>query len=83
VLSNILIRSKYSLPQAKIQNTDLRSENIKDSFQINLNFKENLENKNIIIVDDICTSGSTINEASEALKTLNPNKIIGLVIAKD
>ncbi len=83
MLSNILIRSKYSLPQAKIQNTDLRSENIKDSFQINLNFKENLENKNIIIVDDICTSGSTINEASEALKTLNPNKIIGLVIAKD
>lgn len=41
-----------------------RKENIKDAFYIDLN----LNNKNVLIIDDIVTSGSTINEIE---KTIN------------
>jgi len=103
IFDNILIRTKYSLPQAKIQNADLRRENIKDSFELRKPLltspyqeRNNLlnnslpdkgglgwVNKNIILVDDICTSGSTLDECVRALETLKPKNIYKLVIARE
>lgn len=44
---------------------------------------EILQNKNIILVDDIFTTGSTANECSKMLKQAGANKIGVLTIAKD
>lgn len=82
VVNNLLIRKKYTLPQAKIDNKEQRKINIKNSFQINPNFKNDLKNKNIILIDDISTTGATIKECAKTLKTLKPKTVYGLVIAK-
>ena len=45
----------------------------------------NLENKNVLIVDDIVTSGATINSISEELRKDNENiniKVFSIAIAR-
>ena len=82
VINNVLIRTKHTSPQAKIENLKQRKINIKNSFQININFKKSLKNKNIILIDDISTTGATIEECAKTLKPLKPKTVYGLVIAK-
>lgn len=62
---NIIERCINTTPQSKL-NKKQRFENIKGAF----NLKSNVcvKDKNILIIDDIFTSGSTINECSKVLK---------------
>lgn len=67
-------------PHAKIKGVEKRIKNISGCFKIKNS--ENVKKKNIILIDDIFTSGATINEAIKILKENNVGKIIALVIAK-
>lgn len=72
------------IKNTKTQSTLMASEripNIKNAFKIT--DIDVIENKNIILFDDIATTGSTINEISKLLKKNNVKKILVLVIAKD
>ncbi len=42
----------------------------------------NLKGKKVLLVDDICTTGSTLKAAINLVKKLNPKKIEVLVVAK-
>lgn len=72
-----LIRIKNTKPQVRL-NAEQRKENIKNCFSWQ---GENLKNKNILLIDDVVTTGSTLNECSIVLKTNGAGKIWGLVIA--
>jgi len=80
--SEILIRIKNNSPQANIHNLNERKKNVKNIFKISLNKTNLIKNKWIILVDDVYTSGSTMQEAARVLKKYKPKKIIGLVLAK-
>jgi predicted amidophosphoribosyltransferase len=41
-----------------------------------------INDKKILLVDDVCTSGSTLREAASTLKQSGARNIIGFVIAK-
>ena len=41
-----------------------------------------LRHKTIILVDDVCTTGATLEECAQVLKPLQPKQIWGLVIAQ-
>lgn len=75
---NNLIRIKYTKPQAKIKK-EKRKENIKNSFKWNGN---SLKDFSIILVDDVATSGSTLEECAKVLKESGANEVWGLVIAR-
>lgn len=77
---NNLIRFKETKSQVEIKDWEQRRNNLNNSFKI-LN-PAKIAGKNIIIVDDVYTSGSTINEAVKVLKESQVNKIIAFVIAK-
>jgi ComF family protein len=81
--NDILIRRKHTLPQAKIKDPKEKKRNIKEAFSINPNFEKSsiIQNKNIILIDDISTTGATLEEAAQTLKPLQPKQIWGLVIA--
>ncbi len=72
---------------AKVKNTPLqvdlsqeeRRENIKNSFKL-LN-KEIYTDKNVLIFDDILTTGSTIHEAYREVKKAKPKNIYAYIIA--
>jgi len=78
-MSNKLIRVKYKKAQAKITAKQERMQNIKDCFKWT---GKDLGKQNIIIVDDIVTTGSTLNEMSRILKQNNAGEVWGLVIAR-
>ena len=58
-----------------------RVENIKNAFKIIDN--NIVENKNVILFDDIITTGVTVNEISKILKKAGAKKVLVLIIAKD
>jgi competence protein ComFC len=76
-LNNNLIRTKNTKPQVNL-NAKERKENVKNVFA----WKGNkLNNKNILLIDDVVTTGSTLNECAKILKSYGAGKIWALVIA--
>ena len=66
-------RRKNTKKMCKILDKEKREKNIKDSFNVD----EKFQGKNILIFDDIITTGATIKEFSEEIKKQNKvNKII-------
>lgn len=82
LMNNLLIRTKYNLPQVKIKNTEQRKTNIKNAFQINLENQINLKNKTIILIDDVLTTGATLEECARVLQKAGAKEIWGLVLAR-
>lgn len=78
--NDILIKINNNKVQSTL-NKNERKENVKNAYKI-IN-EQKINNKNIIIFDDIYTTGSTINECIKTLKKSNVNKIGVLILAKD
>jgi len=80
-VAKIWKKIKYTKPQAKIRKRNNRLVNVKDSFIVDLTNFKNIEN--IVIVDDIITTGSTLKEfASSIRKVNNKINIFGIVLAR-
>lgn len=75
-----LKRIKPTKTQAELKNAEERKANVKNCFE--LNNPEEIRNKNVLLIDDVFTTGSTISEAAETLKKAGANKIIAFVFAK-
>ena len=75
----LIKKIKYTKPQYKAKN---RHKNILNSFQINKKELLNVSNETILLIDDITTSGATLEEIVNLLLKYNINKIICLTIAK-
>lgn len=76
----ILLRIKNNPPQVKINNFSDRKKNSENIFQIsNPNI---IKNKWVILIDDVYTSGATMQEAAKILKKNGAKKVIGLVLAR-
>lgn len=67
-------RIKYTTTQTKLSAKD-RKKNLENVFEINKDYKNLIENKNVLIIDDVFTTGSTINAVAKELKKYNCNKI--------
>ncbi len=74
-----VIKIKNNPPQAKIKHPEARKENIKNTFKVIR--KEEIKNKIVILVDDVYTTGATMEEIANILKDAGAKKIIGLVLA--
>jgi competence protein ComFC len=73
-----LQRIRYKTPQARLDGA-ARRENIIGSFAVS---EENLAGKKFLLIDDVATTGSTLDEAAKILKSAGAAKVWGLVIAK-
>lgn len=77
---NSLRRIKKSKPQADIKE---RVERLKEPIGIfRLVNSEPIRNNVVILVDDVCTTGATLNECARVLKESKAKKVIGFVIAR-
>lgn len=75
-----IVRCRHTPHQVGL-NKKQRKNNMENAFQI-LN-PELIKNKNIILIDDVVTTGSTLEEIAKVLKENGAKKVIGLTIAKD
>lgn len=58
-----------------------RRQNLKGVFRIRNSKKPEIKGKKIIIIDDIATTGATLNECAKVLKEAGAKEVWGLVIA--
>lgn len=77
---NNLIRVKDTKTQTDLKDYQAREENLRGAFQITDSAA--LKNKNIVLVDDVFTSGATLNEAARVLNSAGAKKILALVVAR-
>lgn len=75
-----LFKAKNIIEQSKL-NKEERQKNIQGVYE--LHNKKKLQDKKILLIDDIYTTGSTVGECSKILKQAKPKKIGVLTIAKD
>ena len=79
-MNNCLIKTKNIIEQSKL-NKEERKNNIQGVYS--LQNPQKITNQKTLLVDDIYTTGSTVNECSKILKQANPKTIGVLVLAKD
>ncbi len=80
VASNILAKIKSTLPQMKLSKAE-RENNLKNSFKIKKSSE--ISGKRIFLVDDVYTTGSTMEECAKILKQNNAKTVWGIAIARE
>ena len=75
---DILIRIKQALPQVELARSE-RLTNVLGSFLVT---KRNIDKKNILLVDDVYTTGATLKECARVLKNAGAREVHGFVIAR-
>ena len=79
-----LLEKQTNTERQAVLPRDKRLANLASAFQIAAGIDPAfLENKKVIIVDDVAATGATLSECAKALKTLNPQEIWGLVVARN
>jgi len=81
LLFNFLLKKFDTLSQASLDYQQ-RTKNLKNSFILNNKHKIKLDNKVILLLDDVTTTNSTLNEAHLLLDKLPVKKIILVTFAK-
>jgi len=80
----LLNKSQNSKHQASLKNKTERLKNLSNSFTINPKITKNIyQNKTILIIDDVLTTGATLNECAKVLKENGIKKVIGLTVAHE
>jgi len=77
--TNTLKRIVSTDPQANIKDINKRKNNIENVFEV---VPGTIEGKNILLVDDVATTGATLIEAARVLKANGAKEIWALVVAK-
>ncbi len=79
--SNKVLRKVIDTKKQSTLTKKERIKNVENAF--NVVNSESIENKNVILLDDIFTTGSTLNECSRMLKLAGTKEIAILTIAVD
>lgn len=80
VVEGALVRTKHSPSQAKSDNVDQRRNNINNAFKC---VSHDVSGKRILLIDDVCTSGATLNSCATSLKSAGAASVWGLTLAKE
>ncbi len=76
----VLKKEKHNQPQSSLKKVQ-RRENVKNVYKVQNELK--IQDKKILLLDDIYTTGSTANECARILKIANCQMVGILTIAKD
>ena len=80
VVDECLIRQRYAPPQARTSTLDERRTNVIDAFICR---DHKLKGKQILLIDDVSTSGATLDACATALKASGATSVWGLVMARE
>ncbi len=78
---DLLIRNQRTPSQGHLNRSD-RIKNVANAFSINPKFTSTLRGKKILIVDDVMTTGATVDACAKTLKKVHPKEIFVLTIAR-
>jgi len=79
-ITNVLYKKIHTESQVLVKDRNKRLNNIKNSFEIKN--PELIKDRNIILIDDVSTTGATIAEAKRVLREAGAKNITALVVAR-
>ena len=79
VVEDTLVRVRDTISQASTASAIERRRNVKDAFVCH----EGLEGKQVLLIDDVCTTGATLDACSTALKAAGASSVWGLTVARE
>ena len=79
-VSTELIRTAHGTPQVELEDRPERLSNVRGLYAVAN--PELFKNRNIILVDDVCTTGATLNECARILKDAGAVHVTGLAMAR-
>jgi ComF family protein len=74
-----LTRIRYTQPQTGLKSEE-RRRNVRKAFEVK--DKEAVKGRSILLVDDVTTTGNTLNECARVLKRAGAEHVFGLVLAR-
>ena len=80
VIEDCLVRVKQSKPQVRASDVRERRSNVAGAFVC---CDEGVSGKQIILIDDVCTSGATLESCATALKSKGAVSVWGLTLARE
>lgn len=81
VLHEALKRMKNTAPQGH-QSRAERHSNMAGAFDVEAGMAEALKGRNILLIDDVLTSGATVNQCAKTLKKYGADKVFVLCLAR-
>lgn len=78
---NVLERIRNTTPQIKLKRGK-RLENVRGAFEVRQNKQHFLNEKSVILVDDVFTTGATLRECAKALKKSKVSWVCAITFAK-
>lgn len=80
VMAEGIVRRQHSPPQARATSISERRSNVNDAFSCG---NRSLQNKRIILIDDVATSGATLDACAAVLKAAAASSVWGLTLATE
>lgn len=78
---DFLIRVKNTKPQVELRKKE-REKNLKRAFLVNKKYRDEVMGKKILLVDDVMTTGATLENCAKELKRRGAKEVVSLVVAK-
>lgn len=79
--AELLVRVKETLPQSSLPQ-EARHLNLRDAFTAHPEWQHLIEGRHIGVIDDVMTTGSTLNETAACLKHFGAKKVSNFVFAR-
>jgi len=80
VVDDCLIRQRFALPQARTATVEERQSNVTEAFICR---DQRLRDKPVLLIDDVATSGASLDACASALKAAGAISVWGLVLARE
>jgi len=80
VVDDCLLRERHASPQARTANVDERRKNVAGVFACR---DDRLRDKQVLLIDDVATSGATLDACAAALRAAGAVSVWGLVLARE
>ena len=80
VQTDILLRTRDTVPLSSLESREERTKNIAGAFEVRP--QDSIQGRKILLIDDIFTTGTTINEALKVLRFANPDCVDVLTLTR-
>lgn len=78
---DLLFRTRDTDPQVTLKNQQ-RSANLKKAFITNQKHRDKIKDKRVFLLDDVVTTGATVNSCAKELKRRGAREVIVVTLAK-
>lgn len=80
--AHILLRTRNTAPQMKTESKQERLKNLKNAFALSKDDTRDIRGRSFWLVDDVVTTGTTLEECATVLKSAGAKSVFGVVLAR-